>query len=205
MARKKHAQAHPAQHACLYEALQRITRSESVPPLDAFLDLGRELHEARLDFFISEAFSDRTDPASMAKNLLYTSCRHHAIPGEQARLGDAAHVRNLLGQIEARAGFWPYVRDEVIKFSRLVAEELRKRVQLRPAQPTQSRRGRRPANDLLLDFDENARRERPSMTDKEVLDAFKKQHPRHPIFESDDPRGALRAARSRRKKKPPDA
>ncbi|HTU93769.1 MAG TPA: hypothetical protein VMF69_27060 [Gemmataceae bacterium] len=70
---------------------------------------------------------------------------------------------------------------------------------------TSLRRGRRAKNDVLLDFDELERKKKPELTDKEILAAFRKKHPDHPIFDSEDPRAALRAARSRRKKKPPRA
>jgi len=63
--------------------------------------------------------------------------------------------------------------------------------------------GRRAKNDDLLDFDENEREKNLNLTDKEVLAAFRKKHRNHPIFESDNPGGALRAARSRRKNKRP--
>lgn len=68
---------------------------------------------------------------------------------------------------------------------------------------TSLRRGRRATNDILLDFDELERKKKPELADKEILAAFKKKYPDHPIFETEDPRAALRAARSRRKKKPP--
>ncbi len=67
----------------------------------------------------------------------------------------------------------------------------------------QARPGRRAPNDNLLDFDETQRKKNPGISDKEILEAFRKKNKNHPIFESDDPRAALRAARSRRKRKPP--
>lgn len=113
--------------AGLREALDRITRSESVPPLDAFLELGRELHAARLDYFIRGAFPSRTDPAMSALHLTSTACRFHEMPDDQARLKDDEHVADLLAQVAQRPGFWLYVRDELLTFTRLVEEELRKR------------------------------------------------------------------------------
>ena len=62
--------------------------------------------------------------------------------------------------------------------------------------------GRRSKNDKLLDFDENKRKKNPALTDKEVLAAFRKKYPNHPIFEAEDPEGAFRASRSRRKNRP---
>jgi hypothetical protein len=71
----------------------------------------------------------------------------------------------------------------------------------KPRSTFRSRTGQRAKNDELLEFDESERKKNPNLTDKEVLAAFRKKHSKHPIFESDDPQAALRAARSRRKKK----
>jgi hypothetical protein len=68
-----------------------------------------------------------------------------------------------------------------------------------------SRSGPRPKNDALLDFVERELRKNAQLTDKEILDKFRKKHPKHPIFESNDPCAALRAARARRKRRRPKA
>jgi len=69
--------------------------------------------------------------------------------------------------------------------------------------PPRAKGGRRPTNSDLLDFDKSERKKTPNLTDKQVLATFRKKHPNHPIFEADDPSGALRAARSRRNQKRP--
>jgi len=67
--------------------------------------------------------------------------------------------------------------------------------------PQKQSRGARSKNDDLLDFDERSRKTNKHLTDKEVLAAFRKKHPKHPIFQCDKPESSLRAARSRRKRK----
>jgi hypothetical protein len=135
MARKKHVADPFAPYPGLREAIDRITQSESVPLQNTLLEFGRELHSARLDYFIkSQAFPDQTDPARYAQFLTRAACRFHEMPDDQARLGDGQHVNNLLTEIAQRPGFWLYVRDEMVKFSRLVVEELRRRIILPDSQ-----------------------------------------------------------------------
>jgi len=128
MGQKDHNKGDPAPHQALRNALDRITQSETIPPLEAFLDLGRELREARLDYFIEGAFPDRTDPARYARPMVDAACRYHALSGEQVRLGDDHHVIRLLAEIAQRqpSPYWPYVRDELAKFPNLVVAELKK-------------------------------------------------------------------------------
>jgi hypothetical protein len=190
-------------HAAPFGALERIARSESVPSLEDFLALGRELQDARLDFFVRGAFSETTLPAIYAGILVKNSCKYHRMADSNARAGIQG-VADVLAQLAKKPKFWAYVRDELVKFSGLVAEEIKSRTPFQ-AVPVAVRKGRRPTNTLLLDFDEKQRRKNPKLTDKEVLAAFRMKHAKHPIFESDDPQAALRAARSRRKKKPRDA
>jgi len=61
--------------------------------------------------------------------------------------------------------------------------------------------GPRFKNDDLLAFDQQLRKRNTRLTDKEVLKAFQKKKPNHPIFQAGNPEGALRAARSRSKSK----
>jgi hypothetical protein len=61
--------------------------------------------------------------------------------------------------------------------------------------------GPRPQNDDLFDYEAQALKKNPSLSDKEILEGFKKHRPSHSIFQASDPRAALRAARARRKKR----
>jgi hypothetical protein len=203
MTRKKAARGAPVPYVGLRRALDRITQSEVIPSVEDFLELGREVREARLDYFLQPAFLGGTEPKGSAFNLTHTSCCYYQTSDEQARLKYAQDMSRLLADIKARPGFWLYVRDEFVRFSRLVREELRNRTLPQTSLRSQTRRGRRSTNADLLDFDENERRKNPNLTDKEVLTAFRKKRPNHPIFESADPEGALRAARSRRRKRRP--
>ncbi len=67
-------------------------------------------------------------------------------------------------------------------------------------QPTRRPSGPRPQNADLLEFDEKERQNDPNITDKEILRRFKLKKPKHPVFDSGNPRGALRAARYRKDK-----
>ena len=70
-----------------------------------------------------------------------------------------------------------------------------------PKKADRRRTGPRPKNDNLLAFDEKVRAKDATLTDKEVIDLFRKKFPNHPVFQADDPRGALRAARLRQRRK----
>jgi hypothetical protein len=63
------------------------------------------------------------------------------------------------------------------------------------------RSGPRAKNDDLLAFAEAIRKKQPTLTDKEILNHFRKKHPTHSIFESQDPERSLRAARARNRRK----
>ena len=67
-----------------------------------------------------------------------------------------------------------------------------KKAKLRP--------GPRAKNDDLFEFEAKAREANPSISDKEILAAFKEIAPRHSIFQNDDPQACLRSARARRNK-----
>jgi hypothetical protein len=61
--------------------------------------------------------------------------------------------------------------------------------------------GPRSKNNSLLAFEEQLKKRNPHMTDADILEEFGKKFPNHPIFKTGDPKGALRAARSRKNKK----
>src|SRR5262249_12620281 len=92
-----------------------------LPALEAFLELGRELHRARLGSFISDAITSRSIEASTARGLLDAATRYHEErrdAEERARLDDEGHARKLLAQI-AVDNRWLHVRDEIGKLARL--------------------------------------------------------------------------------------
>ena len=74
-------------------------------------------------------------------------------------------------------------------------------IELKPKSPSKQKRGPRFKNSDLLAFDKQLRIRRPNLTDKEVLEEFRKKNPTHSIFECEDPEGSFRAARSRKNKK----
>jgi hypothetical protein len=128
MARKKQAQGAAAPFQSLRKAFDRITQSESVPSLDALLELGSELHEARLNYDIEGAIPHQPYPVRLAVILAFTACRHHEHnDNDRARLKDDQHVQKLLVSIEERPDFWPYVRDGLIQLSRCLFELLSNR------------------------------------------------------------------------------
>jgi hypothetical protein len=127
MVRKKNSLIVPAPYAGLRVAFDRIISSENTPPPEAFLDLGLELHKARLNYFIDGAIPGSSGPPLYVRVLAYAACRHHELTDEErARVKDDEHVKRVLA--EMRPGLWPYVRDELVKFYRMVAEELKQRM-----------------------------------------------------------------------------
>ncbi len=119
----------PGKPDTLGAALDPILRSNATPSLEMFLDLGRELNKARLYDFIDEAIRGGELAKSTARGLLSAVTRRHdpRLDAEtHARVDDEGHARGLLADIQ-QYGRWLYVRDELIKFSKLVDEELAKR------------------------------------------------------------------------------
>jgi hypothetical protein len=118
------------------DAFEQILRAERTPPVHAFLDLGRELHEARLYDFIDEAIRGSEGERSRARGLLNAVTRHHDTRldnATHARVDDEGHARRLLTEIE-ESGRWLHVRDELAVFARRAAEKVGVR-QTAPAQP----------------------------------------------------------------------
>jgi hypothetical protein len=68
--------------------------------------------------------------------------------------------------------------------------------------PSEYKLGRTPTNKDVVDFALEVLRENRKAKVKDILKAWKAQHPDHPIFSSDHPDRALRAALSRRRKEP---
>jgi hypothetical protein len=102
---------------------------DTPPPLNAFLDLGRQLRDARLYYFIEAAIQGNQLPVSYARNILVASTRHHVHENDERlreRLGDEQHANRLLSEV-IENGHWPYVRDELLKFLTAVEAELEKR------------------------------------------------------------------------------
>jgi hypothetical protein len=108
------------------EVLRQIINSNDVPPFDTFLELGRAIHDARLDDFIDPAIPGRTNPSRDAKQLVYAAWRHFRNSDEdRIRLEDDKVVKRTLDKLQPDD--WLSVRDELVRFSRLVHEELDQR------------------------------------------------------------------------------
>jgi hypothetical protein len=123
-----------APHAELRIAFDSIIKSETVPPLSAFLALGKDLNDARLDSTISEQIEGRSIPASTARGIIYTAMRHQnpeireeEIPG--IRASDEQHLMKLIAEIVEHRR-WTKVRGELVKFSKQVFKELEERTPL---------------------------------------------------------------------------
>jgi hypothetical protein len=128
MVSKKRGQSDPHPYAGLRRLLELITVAVTVPPLETVLELGRELEQAGLRYFINGALpAGNADPNHFTRNLVYTACRCHWAPDSHRAAADSLHVRFILRLIEQRPGFWPFVRDELRAFAALVVAELGRR------------------------------------------------------------------------------
>jgi hypothetical protein len=117
-------------HEALRNAFAQIVLAETLPSLEAFLDLGRELNEARLYSFIDEALPSRELAQSYCRGLLSAVTRHHDARLDveaRERVNDRGHARGQLAHIE-EGGHWLHVRDELCKFYNAALEELGRRL-----------------------------------------------------------------------------
>jgi hypothetical protein len=109
----------------LLAAFAVFDQAETLPPFDAFLELGRELHAVRLDSFIDGAIPSGDVAASFLRFSLSTAARCYEEKHDaetKARLNDEGHLRNLYDQIAA-GGWWLHIRDQARKFARLALAE----------------------------------------------------------------------------------
>src|SRR5262245_20132497 len=112
-------------HDGLLAAFTVLDRAETLPSLESFLELGRELHLARLDAFITEVVTSGDMGRSYVSGLLAGASRFHdeRLDAEtRARVDDEGHVRKLLTDIE-KGGWWLHVRDAIWKLARLAIAE----------------------------------------------------------------------------------
>lgn len=121
--------AREQQQRALDAAFQAVIRSDTLPSLDSFLKLGRQLYESQLYDFIDEAVPCRQPPTAYLRGLLSAATRHHNAQlnaATRARVNDAGVVQEqlvLIGQ-----GGWPSVRNELCEFYHAVREKLGRRL-----------------------------------------------------------------------------
>jgi hypothetical protein len=108
---------------------EELYRSDSLPPVEAWLRFGGELHRARLgsDYFIYRAIEqDSSLEAPYLRGMLFAAARlHNELLGaeDHARLGDQAHLRQTHAWM-ADPNRWPDIRPQLVRFANLCFEEL---------------------------------------------------------------------------------
>lgn len=136
----------------LQAAFRPVISSEALPPLDAFLSLGRALQRSRLVHFVDTTHFDRSIGGQYACPLLYAATRIHdpgMTPEELARVDDRGHIQKLMGWI-AEKDCWGHVRDAITKFAKKADAELEAYEPPEPAgsgQDSPKLRGRYPERD----------------------------------------------------------
>lgn len=198
-----------------FPAFERILLSESIPAEDDFNQFWSELIAARLEHFTFQRYptgissGDPRFPVSLLVHGMAHARTARKTPDQSNSAFTSAFTYISLGNL------WLHARDELRRLAALIVDELATRrvteskvfganatdPKSKPTGTDQRRSGPRSKNDQLLDFEEKARKRNSNLTDKELLAAFQKKYPNHPIFQATDPQGALRAARSRKKKK----
>jgi hypothetical protein len=123
MARKRERAAESSTPGSLTVAFEKVYRSETTPPLDDFLALGKELNAARLNEFICQTLHGPQTDRAYARGLLYTAARIY----EGANPADKPHLEKLIAEVDAN-NRWLFVRDEIIKFYKMVNKELADRL-----------------------------------------------------------------------------
>jgi hypothetical protein len=123
MARGKQRAAGRDTRGGLTTAFEKVYLSAKLPSFQDFLDLGRELREARLQEFTGQALHGPEPARAFARNLLYTAARIH----QGAHAGDTAHLEDLMQQVN-QSNYWLHVRDEIVKFAKQAYRELSERV-----------------------------------------------------------------------------
>jgi hypothetical protein len=119
----------PGMSTALIAAFDSVVLSDTLPSLEAFLALGRELNDSRLNDFIDDSIVGQSTTKGCLRGLLYAAARHHdaRIDAEtHARVDDEGHVRKLLTMTSETAN-WLRLRDELRKFYKAVLEELGRR------------------------------------------------------------------------------
>ena len=105
--------------------LFRILETDPKPSLHVFLELGKELHAARLDYFIENAFPDSSEyPVAIeARKLLFHCTRHFRAP--EAKESDIEFVKKEI--LNLRQEHWYFIRDELAKFFVRAKEKIAER------------------------------------------------------------------------------
>jgi len=127
--RVRQAPAESNPPSSLLPALDRILLIDAAPPLQAFLDVGRELCDLQLQRLVHDAIPPRMSHQSCAHHLLVAAARFHdpdITPEARAEAGP--WIRRLLD--EEGPGSWLLVRAELKKFRTAAREELVKRGEL---------------------------------------------------------------------------
>ena len=214
MARKRPAPSsvealHKAVLACLdpMYRLSSLSIGPNDPEPEALVDLRRvaqalpEMPAADEDPFIGTSITELSPGGITWHRMVWERAQDWAVrlsaivaESKRRKLGQTTGMPRLHPPIGQLKGF---LLTEMNRFRQ--GQITSHTLSITPASKT----GRRPSNSELLDFDELQRTKNPTLTDKEILSQFRKKYPHHPIFESDDPKGALRAARSRRRKQRP--
>ena len=131
MTRPTRGRANPSvAHRDLFAVLDRIVGSESTPPLNDFLELGRELVSARLEFFARRAIQPVDDPTAHTNGLVKIAVQYHLpnyTPDGQSAYLQSVNAQGTIDHI-TREGLWPHAQDVLRKFSRSVREELASRL-----------------------------------------------------------------------------
>jgi hypothetical protein len=116
----------------LLAAFDEMCRSESLPPLKAWLRLGKELHRARLgsDYFIYRVIDrDSSLEAPSLRGLLYAASRINnelISAADHNRLNDERHVREMHAWM-ACPDRWADIKPQLAKFYKACVEELENR------------------------------------------------------------------------------
>lgn len=115
-------------HDVVKTAFEPLFNRAQTPEDDELLGVGKALHDVHVPYLTAKDLLGSHYEAILTMNLIHTAVRFHhpLLLGERSRLNDSGYIRQKLAEIE-QTGRWPIVRGELVKFFKLVSQELKAR------------------------------------------------------------------------------